>query len=189
MPRIILQVMRLLAVSMIALLALPSLAAADPIGGPFTLVGPENRSVSDGDFRGKWLLIYFGYTSCPDACPTDLQRMTEALDGLGPLVERVQPILVTLDPARDSPAVLAEYVKMFHPRLIGLSGSLEQIDELVKRYRARVIRHAPDKEGNYPVDHTTVIYLVGPNGAFVEWYKSGVPSATMTESIRRQILR
>ncbi|WP_161539667.1 SCO family protein [Paramagnetospirillum kuznetsovii] len=164
-------------------------ARADPIGGPFTLAGPENRVVSDSDFRGRWMLVYFGYTSCPDACPTDLQRMTEALDALGPLAERIQPLLITLDPARDTPARLAEYVTMFHPRLMGLSGSTDQIDEVAKRFRARFVRHPPDKDGNYAVDHTTIIYLVGPHGGFVEWYKSGVPVADMAQAIRRQMFR
>ncbi|WP_082914575.1 SCO family protein [Paramagnetospirillum marisnigri] len=178
-----------LALLVLCLLHSASPVLADAIGGPFTLVGEGRESISDSRFRGQWMLIYFGYTSCPDACPTDLQRMTEALDALGPLAERIQPLLITLDPARDTPSVLTDYVRMFHPRLRGLTGSVEQIDEVARRYRVRWVRNPPDAQGAYSVDHTTTLYLVGPNGAFVEWYKSGVAPAAMAEAIRRRLAR
>jgi cytochrome oxidase Cu insertion factor (SCO1/SenC/PrrC family) len=95
----------------------------ETIGGPFTLVDQQGRQRSDKDFRGKLLLVYFGYTTCPDVCPTDLQQIGAAIDALGPAGDGVQPLFITLDPARDTPKVLAGYVHNFHPRLVGLGGS------------------------------------------------------------------
>lgn len=178
----------LLGAVLIALILAVGAARAEPIGGPFSLTGPDGRTVSDSDFRGHWLLIYFGYTSCPDACPTDLQRMADALEALGDLAPQVQPIFITLDPARDTPAVLAEHVALFHPRLIGLSGTPAQIDEVAKRYRVRFIRNPPDQNGRYSVDHSTNIFLMTPAGQFAEWYKAAVPARTMAEAIRRRIV-
>ncbi|TAN56129.1 MAG: SCO family protein [Magnetospirillum sp.] len=178
----------LLGTVLITLILAVGTARAEPIGGPFSLTGPGGRTVSDSDFRGHWLLIYFGYTSCPDACPTDLQRMADALEALGDLAPQVQPIFITLDPARDTPAVLAEHVALFHPRLIGLSGTPAQIDEVARRYRVRFVRNPPDPNGRYGVDHSTNIVLMTPAGQFAEWYKAAVPARTMAEAIKRRIV-
>src|SRR4029077_7237917 len=100
---------------------------ASLVGGPFTLRDGNGRTVTERDFRGKYMLVYFGYTFCPDVCPTTLNEMSEALDRLGPKADRVQPIFITVDPKRDTPAVVKQYVTAFTPRLIGLTGTPEQI--------------------------------------------------------------
>lgn len=174
---------------LLASLLMPTGGRAEPIGGPFALTGPDGRVVRDADFRGQWLLVYFGYISCPDVCPTDLQRISEAMAALGPAAERVVPLFITLDPRRDIPERLAEYVKLFHPRMVGLAGTEAETDEVAKRYRVRFVRNPPDKNGFYGVDHTTNIYLIAPNGRFVEWYKMAVPGLGIAEAIRRQMAR
>ncbi|CAA7617858.1 conserved hypothetical protein [Candidatus Terasakiella magnetica] len=174
-------------VAVVALTVASPLVQAEPVGGPFVLTGPDGRTIADTDFRGQWMLIYFGYASCPDACPTDLQRMADVLEALGPLARRVQPIFITLDPKRDRPEVLTEHVKMFHPRLIGLSGSEAQIDEVARRYHVRFVRNAPDSGGFYTLDHSTNTYLMAPTGRFVEWYKAVLPVKVMAEAIQRWI--
>jgi len=137
------------------------------IGGPFTLTDQNGRRVADQDFRGKFMLVFFGFTYCPDACPTALQVIAAALDELGPQAEHITPILITIDPERDTPAQLATYVKSFHPRLIGLTGSQAEIDAVVKEYRVYVKRVPdPKSTAGYTIDHSAVIYLMGPDGQY-----------------------
>ena len=141
------------------------------MGGPFTLTNQDGRRVSDRDFAGKYRLIYFGFTFCPDVCPTDLQaigaglRRFEARDTAR--AARVQPIFITVDPARDTPDVIKRYVANFHPRLIGLTGSQPEIDAVAHRYRIFSQRQpAPPGRpaGEYGVDHTRMTVLYGPDG-------------------------
>ena len=136
------------------------------IGGPFTLTATDGATVTDATYRGKWLLVYFGYTFCPDACPTALTNISAALQRLGPLADRMQPLFITVDPRRDTPKVMAAYVKSFDPRIIGLTGSTAAIAEVVKEYGVYV---APQKaEGNdYLVDHSSFIYVMNPQGKFI----------------------
>jgi protein SCO1/2 len=112
----------------------PFPAAGAETGGPFALVDPAGRTFTDTSFRGKWELIYFGYTFCPDLCPTTFAVISDALDRLGPLAERLQPIFVTLDPKRDTPAVVGAYVKAIDPRILGLTGSPAAIDAAARQY-------------------------------------------------------
>lgn len=142
---------------------------SDPgIGGPFRLVAGDGRVVTEQDFRGKYLLVYFGYTICPDICPTTLQSVATALDSLGPEADRLQPLLITVDPARDTPPVLARYTAAFSPRLIGLSGSPTAIAAVEREYRVYTAIHrtgsGPD---DYSVDHSSVLFLMGPDGQFI----------------------
>ena len=134
------------------------------LGGPFTLVASDGRTVTDQSFRGKWMLIYFGYTSCPDACPTALNSMGVALDRLGGEAASLQPVFITVDPKRDTQAALAEYLKSFDPRIAALTGTDEQIAAVVREYRVYVSAH----EGrDYLVDHSNFFYVVNPDGKFV----------------------
>jgi protein SCO1/2 len=137
------------------------------VGGPFTLTDHTGKRVSDKDFRGRFMLVFFGFTFCPDVCPTGLQVMTAALEKLGPKAERITPVLITIDPERDTPAQLASYVKSFHPRLIGLTGSPAEIDAVTKAYRVYV-KKVPDPKSTagYTFDHSAIIYLMGPDGAY-----------------------
>jgi cytochrome oxidase Cu insertion factor (SCO1/SenC/PrrC family) len=135
------------------------------IGGPFHLVDQDGRARSDRDFRGRWMLVYFGYTYCPDVCPTTLQEIADALRGLGVKGTNVVPVFITLDPARDRPATLRKYLSAFSPRLVGLTGSAEQIAAVASAYREYFARH-PLPDGNYSVDHASTIYLMAPDGRF-----------------------
>ena len=163
--------------ALVAWLVLPGRAAREDagplagsgVGGPFALIDQDGRAVTDRDFAGSYRLIYFGYTFCPDVCPLDTQKMAAAMRGLqarNPAkAARVQPIFITVDPARDTPAVLAEYVRQFHPRLIGLTGSEAQVDAAKKAFKVYAQRAGPAGAKDYLVDHSAMIYLMGPDGA------------------------
>jgi protein SCO1/2 len=134
------------------------------VGGPFTLVDGDGRTVTDRDYRGKWLVVYFGFTFCPDACPTALNKIAESLDALGPDAARVQPLFITIDPERDTPPVMKQYVAAFDSRIVGLTGTPQQIAAVAKAYRTYYQRVGDGP--NYTMDHSTGIYLVDPDGRF-----------------------
>ena len=136
------------------------------VGGPFHLIDQNGRARSDRDFRGRWMLVYFGYSYCPDVCPTTLQEITDALRGLGGKGQDVVPVFITLDPARDHPATLRKYLAAFSPRFVGLTGSSEQIASVARAYHVYFAKH-PLPGGNYSVDHASTIYLMAPDGQFV----------------------
>jgi protein SCO1/2 len=138
------------------------------IGGPFTLTNQDGRQVTERDFDGRYRLLYFGFTHCPDVCPTDLAVIGQALRRFEKShperAARVAPIFVSVDPERDTPAVLKEYVAAFHPRLVGLTGTSQQVAEMVKRYGAYGAREEPGAEGGYNVNHSRLVELIGPDG-------------------------
>src|SRR6185437_773362 len=131
------------------------------IGGPFTLVDQSGKRVTQADFRGRWMLVYFGYTFCPDVCPTELQTIAGALDKLGPDAASIAPLFITIDPARDTPAILADYVKLFDNRLIGLTGSAKEIDDVAREYRVYYAKVTQNSGGSYLMDHSSFAYLMG----------------------------
>ena len=137
------------------------------LGGPFALTAADDRTVTDQTYLGKWVLIYFGYTSCPDACPTALNNMGVALGQFGPDGRHLQPVFITVDPKRDTREALAEYLKSFEPHIVALTGSEEQIAAVLKEYRVYVSAHPESGDGNYTVDHSSFYYLVNPEGRFV----------------------
>ena len=141
---------------------------AAAIGGPFTLVDQDGRTVTDEAYRGKWLLVYFGYTHCPDTCPMALNNIAEALDRLDAgMRPKLQPIFITVDPERDTPAVMKDYVGAFEGAgIVGLSGSQQQVAAIETAYRIHTQRH-DDGNGEYSVDHTSVIHIMDPDGRFV----------------------
>jgi protein SCO1/2 len=138
------------------------------IGGPFTLVDENGKTVTDQDFRGKWLLVYFGYTYCPDVCPTSLARNGGAVDLLGDKGERIVPMLITVDPERDTPPKLKDYVHAFHPRMVGLTGTPEQIAQVAREYRVFYMKPPQANDRDYLIDHSSLSYLIGPDGRFVQ---------------------
>src|SRR6516225_6282058 len=156
-----------------------------PIGGPFDLTDHGGRRRTDADFRGKLLLIYFGYTHCPDVCPTELQAMSLALDTLGTTGEVVQPLFITVDPARDTPSRLADYVSSFHPRLVALTGQDSAIRKVALSYKVYFARTSAAEGDNYAVDHTGFIYLVGKDGRYLDFLPPGTPPERIVEAIRR----
>ena len=138
------------------------------IGGPFALTSHEGRRVTDADMAGKYRLVYFGFTFCPDVCPVDLQTIGAGLrrfeESDPDRAEKVQPIFVSVDPERDTPQVLSEYVAAFHPRLIGLTGTPEEIARVARAYGVYYQRGAPSEGGGYGVDHARMAILYGPDG-------------------------
>ena len=154
------------------------------IGGPFTLIDTSGKTVTDQTYRGKWMLIFFGYTACPDACPTALNNMSVALAKLGPKAANLQPLFITVDPKRDTPRVLADYLRSFDPRITGLSGSPAQIDEVTKIYRV----YAAPREGGgskyYLVDHSAYLYVMDPRGKFVKVIGGGESGDRMADKLR-----
>jgi cytochrome oxidase Cu insertion factor (SCO1/SenC/PrrC family) len=154
------------------------------VGGPFTLVNHKGETVTEADFRGRYMLIYFGFTFCPDVCPTELQIMTSALDTLGDKAEAVQPVFITIDPARATPEVMARYVGLFHPRLTGLTGTPEQIDATAKAWHV-FYRKAEDESSSedYTMDHSSIIFLMGPNGEYLKLFPPGTDPDKMAAEI------
>jgi protein SCO1/2 len=138
------------------------------IGGPFTLQDGNSKQVTDKDFRGKYMLVYFGYTFCPDVCPTTLNAVADAMDKLGPAAARVQPLFITVDPKRDTPAVVKQYAAAFGPNIEGLTGTPDEIANVAKEYRVYYAEHrtgpGPD---DYSMDHSSVLYLMSPTGGFI----------------------
>ncbi len=133
------------------------------LGGPFNLTDQTGRTVTEKDYAGRWMLIYFGYTFCPDVCPTELGTMAAALDTMGTAGEQVVPVFISVDPQRDTPDQLADYVGRFHPRMQGLTGTPEQVAEVARRYRVYYAKVQRPEMTDYLMDHSSFIYLVGPD--------------------------
>ena len=166
--------------------------AGSTIGGPFQLVDHNGQTVSQADFAGKFMLIYFGFTHCPDFCPTELQIMGNAMDELGAEGAPVVPIFITVDPERDTPESIKDYVAAFHPRMIGLTGSLAQVEAAAKAYKV-YFKKQPGPGGeagdDYQVDHTVFVYLMGPDGVLRSMFRHGTSVAVMSGEIRAQLGR
>jgi protein SCO1/2 len=170
-------------------------AAADgprtvALGGPFALIAPDGRTVTDADLRGRWLLLTFGYTFCPDVCPTTLAVVAEALDLLGADAERVRAVFVTVDPARDTPAAMGAYTAAFDRRILGLTGTQAQTDAAAAAWRVHHRTRATDADDRfYPVDHGTHLYVVDPDGAFARAVAHGESAATVAAVLRETMNR
>ena len=149
------------------------------VGGPFALTDDTGTRVTDKDYRGRYMLVFFGFTSCPDICPAGLQLISAALENLGPKADRIAPIFVSVDPERDTPEKLATYVKNFNARFVGLTGTPEEIAGVTKAYKV-YFKKVPNetKPDEYGMDHTSIIYLMDPNGEFVTHF---TPTTTVEE--------
>jgi protein SCO1 len=161
------------------------IATSSPgVGGPFALMATDGKTVTDQTYRGKWLLIYFGYTFCPDACPTALTNMSAALDKLGPEAADLQPLFITVDPQRDTREAMADYMKSFDARIVGLTGTEQEIASVAQAYR---VYYAPQKTAGdeYLVDHSTAIYLMNPAGKFVRVFAGDLSGDQMADQLRK----
>lgn len=157
----------------------------EPIGGPFTLTDHTGRARTDTDFRGQLMLVYFGFTYCPDICPTDLQAIGLAMDQLGADAKDVQPLFITVDPERDTADHLAQYVALFHPRLIGLTGSAAAIRRAAEAYKVYYAKVATGtKPDDYTVDHSAFIYLMDRDGKYLGFFPPGTSAERLAETIR-----
>jgi protein SCO1/2 len=163
------------------------LTEAADIGGPFRLTDHTGKRAADSDFRGRFMLLYFGYTFCPDVCPAELQTMGRAMDRLAAKGDKTVPVFISVDPERDSIAILKDYVAAFHPRMIGLTGSAAEIAAVAKAYKVYYRKAPGAKAGDkdYLMDHTSFIYLVGPDGKVVALFRGG----TKPEVLARELIR
>jgi cytochrome oxidase Cu insertion factor (SCO1/SenC/PrrC family) len=159
-----------------------------PIGGPFTLTDQNGKPRSDIEFRGKLMIVYFGYTFCPDVCPADLMSISQALEALGLVAEGVQPVFITIDPERDT-KVLAEYLAAFHPSFVGLTGSLEDIRKVANSYKAFYVKVPGERSGEYSIDHTGVVYLIGRSGEYLGFMPPQTSPDRLTEVLRKNLAR
>jgi cytochrome oxidase Cu insertion factor (SCO1/SenC/PrrC family) len=159
----------------------------EPIGGPFALTDHTGKSRTDADFRGKRMLVYFGFSFCPDICPTDLMAIGQAIDKLGPAGEGVQPLFVTVDPERDTAAHLAEYVPFFHPRLLGLTGDAAHIRDAARAYRVYYAKIVIDGAAEYTIDHSGFIYLMDRDGKYLGFFPPGTPADRMAAVIEAHL--
>jgi cytochrome oxidase Cu insertion factor (SCO1/SenC/PrrC family) len=158
------------------------------VGGPFTLTDQAGKPRSDIAFRGKLMVVYFGYSYCPDVCPADLMAISQAIEALGALGDDVQPIFITIDPERDTKG-LAEYVSAFHPRLVGLTGSPEQIHEVAMSYKAFYAKVVDTRSGQYSIDHTGIIYLMGRSGEYLGFMPPQTNPDRLTEILRKYLAK
>lgn len=160
------------------------------VGGPFQLIDHTGKPVTDADYRGRYMLIYFGFSFCPDVCPTTLAVMAQALDKLGPEARRVTPIMITIDPERDTPEVLADYMKAFGPSFVGLTGSVAAIKDVEKKYRVYAVKKPLDPakpKAGYGMDHSSVLYLMGPNGRLISFYDEAISPDQLAKELRQKI--
>ena len=156
------------------------------VGGPFSLLGTDGKTVTDADFRGRYMLIFFGFTHCPDICPAELQIIAQALDGLGDKGKKVVPVFVTLDPERDTPEVMGQYVKSFGPNFVGLTGTPEAIAAAAKAYRVAYAKvENKESPGAYSVDHSALAYLMDPEGKYVTHFTYGTNADQMAEKLNK----
>ncbi|KAM4747202.1 protein SCO2 homolog, mitochondrial [Rhinophrynus dorsalis] len=157
--------------------------------GDFSLVDHTGRPRTKLDFRGSWVLLYFGFTHCPDICPDELQKLCSAVSLLekDPALPPVLPVFITVDPERDDVKALANYVSEFHPRLLGLTGTTEQVKEVAQAYRVYYNSGPRDEDNDYIVDHTIIIYLLNPDGLFTDYFNRGKTDQEIAESVRHHI--
>ena len=158
-----------------------------PVGTPFTLTNQHGKRVSLGDFRGKVALLYFGYTFCPDVCPTDLLAIAQTLKSLGKSADQVQPIFVTLDPARDTRELLRNYAAAFHPRIVALTGSEAEIRRIATAYKVYYEKITPPDSKTYFINHAAYTFLLDRQGKYVLFFPPGTTPTRMTAMVRDEL--
>jgi protein SCO1/2 len=161
-------------------------AGASAIGGPFSLVDQNGQTVTDKDLRGRPFLVFFGFTHCPDVCPTALFEISEVLGKLGPDAQKLSALFVTIDPERDTPAQMKDYLSSFNPRLVGLTGDPAAIAAVAKEYRVYV-KKVPLDNGEYTMDHTALVYLMDKDGSFVAPFNLKRSAEDAAADLRRHL--
>jgi protein SCO1 len=161
-------------------------ALANAIGGPFQLIDQNGKPVSDADLKGKWQLVFFGYTHCPDTCPTALNEISLALDQLGVKRDEVEIVFITVDPERDTPEVMKAYVQSFDARIVALTGSPDAVAQAAKAYRVYYAKH-PRGDGEYDMDHSAVIYVMNPEGRFTATFTPDSTADAIAQRLQKLI--
>lgn len=165
--------------------------AGSDIGGPFQLVDQDGRSTTQDSFAGKYRLMYFGYTYCPDVCPTDMQKMAQGyrmfVKSHPERAEDVEPIFVTVDPARDNPEAVKQFVSAFDPAIVGLTGTQAQIDAVLKEYRVYARKQGAADASDYLVDHSVVMYLMGPKGEPISFLAADASPEDIAQQLDRYV--
>jgi protein SCO1/2 len=156
-------------------------------GGPFVLTASDRRVVTDRTFRGRYMLVYFGYTHCPDICPTTLVTLSQVLEKLGPLADRIRPVFISIDPERDTAARVGEYLKSFDQRIVGLAGSPAEIAAVAKQYRVFYKKSPFENSDDYSMEHSSYIYVMGPDGRYLTLFSSDQSSDQMTARLREML--
>ncbi|XP_006011481.1 protein SCO1 homolog, mitochondrial isoform X2 [Latimeria chalumnae] len=155
------------------------------LGGPFSLIDHTGQPKTDKDFLGQWVLIYFGFTHCPDICPEELEKMIDVVKEIDkiPTLPNLTPLFITIDPERDNIKAIETYIKEFSPKLIGMTGSMEQIEQVARAFRVYYSQGPKDEDNDYIVDHTIIMYLIGPDGEFLEYYGQNKKVTEISSSI------
>jgi protein SCO1 len=164
----------------------PSVQQTAAIGGPFRLTDHDGKEFTDQDLKGRPFLVFFGYTHCPDYCPTTLFEVSEILRKLGPDADRVRALFITVDPERDTAPVLKDYLSSFDPHLIGLTGDLATISAVAKSYRA-IFRKVPLDSNDYTMDHVVIVYLMDKQGRFVAPFSLKRPTEASAADLRKHL--
>lgn len=156
------------------------------IGGTYELIDFDGKTRTDKDFLGQWILLYFGFTHCPDICPDEIEKLVKVVDKIDADKElpNLQPVFITVDPLRDTPKAMKQYCEEFSPKIIGLTGSKEKIDEACKNFRVYYSKGPEDEDGDYIVDHTIIAYLLNPKGEFVEYFGKNKTYDTLVYEIK-----
>jgi protein SCO1/2 len=155
------------------------------IGGPFALQDGNGRTVSDQTLKGRPYLVYFGYTHCPDVCPTDLAKISDILSRMGD--KAIPALFITVDPERDTPKVMADYVSSFNSAIVGLSGAPQAVEAAEKAFRVYARKGQPQADGDYAMDHSSIVYLMDKNGAFVEALNVELPPADAAKELEKYL--
>ncbi len=166
---------------------IPDPANAPKIGGAFELTDGNGKIWRDTDFQGRWLLVFFGFTYCPDICPTGLQTLATGLEDLGAAAVNFQPVFITIDPTRDHGQVLSDYVQQFDDRLIGLTGTEAQIEAVAKKYRVAYSKNPHNGDDDYQMTHSSVIYLMRPDGSFADMFSSSTSPQELARDLSAYI--
>ncbi len=167
-------------------LSAPSVSQVASVGGPFSLIDQNGRTVTDRDLKGHPFVVFFGFTHCPDVCPTALFEVSEVLRALGPDADRIRALFITVDPERDTPATLKDYLSSFDPRLLALSGDPEAVAAVAKAYRV-YFKKVPLSEGGYTMDHTAIVYLMNKEGRFVSPLNIKRPTDAIVADLRKHL--
>lgn len=164
--------------------SLPVAPAVAGIGGPFRLTSHTGRTVTDKDLKGKPSAVFFGFTHCPDVCPTTLSDLTDLMRELGPDADKITPVFISVDPERDTQRVLADYMQAFDPRILGLTGTTAEVDLAVQAYKAYYRKGAASSSGGYTVDHTAIVYLMNKEGQMASSLDSHEPREARLAKLR-----